>query len=162
MDSFYGEIETRFVRIFNTYAEMQRNRHEYCPGVALTPLEIHAIERIAITNPINITELSLALDMTKGGVSKCVDRLEKLGLVRRYKYMRNQKEVYLHLTEQGVDAFHGHERYHRVADQVIIDYGKQLSPETQDEILGFLDMYLKQMNILLNQPNETTSNEKGE
>lgn len=148
MNGFYEEVESRMVRILNTYTEMQRRCYEYCPGVALHPSEIHAIECIALTNPINITELSRILEMSKGGVSKCVNKLEKLGLVRRYKYMRNQKEVYLHLTERGVEAFKGHKAYHRRMVKAIEEYGVQLTKEQGTEILRFLDTYLEQMTQL--------------
>ncbi|MCI5705614.1 MAG: MarR family transcriptional regulator [Pseudoflavonifractor sp.] len=162
MDGFYNEVEQRIVRIFNTYMEMQRRQHEYCPGILLYPSEIHAIECIALTNPINITELARALGMTKGGISKCVVKLEKLGLVRRYKYIRNQKEVYLHLTGAGVDAFHGHEQYHAGMDRAMAAYGDQLCQEQGEEILKFLDIYSEQMNGLLEQSVEPARHKKGE
>lgn len=162
MDGFYDAVESRIVRILNTYTEMQRKSYEYCPGVVLHPSEIHAIECIALTNPINITELSRILEMSKGGVSKCVDKLEKLGLVRRYKYMRNQKEVYLHLTELGVEAFKGHESYHRGMVSAVEEYGHQLTKEQGKEILRFLDMYLEQMTQLSKGASQAASSEKGE
>ncbi len=161
MKDFYEAVEERFVRILNTYTELQRKKHEYFPGVALYPSEIHAIECIALTSPLNITELAKALGMTKGGASKCVDKLEKMGLVRRYKYMRNQKEVYLHLTELGVEAFHGHEEYHRGMVQAMNTYGEQISQGQGEEILRFMDTYLEQMR-LLNGTCETEKCKKGE
>lgn len=162
MSGFNEEVERRFVRIFNAYTEMQRRRHEYYPGICLYPSEIHAIECVALTNPINITELSRMLGMTKGGASKCVVKLEKMGLVRRYQYVKNQKEIYLHLTELGVHAFHGHQKYHQGMDQAMETYGEALTKEQGDEILSFLDTYLLQMQGLLTQPGGTLVKQKGE
>lgn len=152
MGEFFHEIEKRMVCIFNSYTEMQHRQQEYCPGALLYPSEIHAIECIALTNPINMTELSRMLGMTKGGVSKCIVKLEKLALVRRYKYIKNQKEVYLHLTELGLEAFHGHQRYHQGMDEAVKAYGKRLTKEQGAEILRFLDIYLSQMQGLLSPP----------
>ncbi len=162
MYEFYNEVEKQVVRIFNCYSELQRRQYEYSPGARLYPSEIHAIECIALTNPINVTELSRMLGMTKGGVSKCVGKLEKMGLVRRYKYVRNQKEVYLHLTEQGLAAFQGHQDYHQGMNQAMEAYGEGLTQEQGEEILRFLNTYLEQMQGLLAKSSGQPNEEKGE
>ena len=114
----------------------------------LYPSEIHAIECIAATRALNLTELSNQLGLTKGAVSKSVGKLEKIGLLRRYKYVSNQKEVYFHLTELGVQAYEGHKRYHEAMDRVMEQYGEAVSKEKGEEILHFLQLYLEQMQTL--------------
>ncbi len=105
MEQFYEKTEQRFISIFNVYAELLRKQYEYCPGILLYPSEIHVLRCIAMSSTINMTELSNLTGMTRGGVSKCIVKLEKMELVRRYKYIKNQKEIYLHLTEKGLEAF---------------------------------------------------------
>lgn len=148
MGKFHAEAEATIVRLLNCYSNLQRSKYEYCPGVALYPSEIHAIECIALTGTINLTELSKQLGLTRGAVSKGIVKLEKMGLVRRFKYVSNQKEVYLHLTELGVQAYEGHKRYHETMDRVIKAYGEQIPEETGEEILRFLQLYLEQMQKL--------------
>lgn len=148
MENFYQETETIMVRLFNCYTNLQRSKHEYCSGVELYPSEIHAIECIAATRALNLTELSNQLGLTKGAVSKSVGQLEKIGLLRRYKYVSNQKEVYFHLTELGVQAYEGHKRYHEAMDRVMEQYGEAVSKEKGEEILHFLQLYLEQMQTL--------------
>ena len=58
MNNFYQETEAIMVRLFNCYTNLQRSKHEYCSGVELYPSEIHAIECIATTRALNLTELS--------------------------------------------------------------------------------------------------------
>lgn len=148
MRQFFAEAEEVIVRLLNCYTGLQRTKHEYCPGVELYPSEIHAIECIALTSTINLTELSKKLGLTRGAVSKGVLKLEKMGLVRRYKYVSNQKEVYLHLTERGVEACEGHRRYHESMNRTMQEYCESIPEGTRDEILRFLQMYLEQMNGL--------------
>lgn len=148
MENFYQKTEEIIVRLFNCYANLQRSQHEYYPGVKLYPSEIHAIECIATTRAINLTELSNQLGLTKGAVSKSVGKLEKLGLLRRYKYVSNQKEVYFHLTELGVQAYEGHKKYHESMIRVLEQYGESVSQEKGEEILRFLQLYLEQMQTL--------------
>lgn len=148
MKGFYQDVETIMVRLFNCYANLQRTRHTYGTDVELYPSEIHAIECIATMNTINLTELSKQLGVTKGAVSKIVAKLEKHGLLRRYKYVSNQKEVYFHLTEQGMLAYEGHKRYHQSMDWALEQYGEQLTTEQGEEILRFLQFYFEQMQTL--------------
>lgn len=148
MSNFYAEAEETIVRLLNCYTNLQRSKHEYCPGIALYPTEIHAIECIALTSTINLTELSKKLCLTRGAVSKGIAKLEKMGLVRRYKYMSNQKEVYLHLTELGVQAYEGHRRYHEAMNRAMAAHTEQIPEESKKEILRFLQIYLEQMQEL--------------
>ena len=112
MQNLYQETEAIIVRILNCYTNLQRSKHEYCPGVSLYPSEIHAIECIATIKKINLTELANQLGLTKGATSKLVAKLEKEGLLRRYRYVDNQKEIYFHLTDTGIQAYNGHKLYH--------------------------------------------------
>lgn len=148
MKRFFTEAEAIMVRLFNAYTVLQRSPHEYYPGIELYPSEIHAIECVATEGPLNFTELSKMLGVTRGAVSKCVVKLEKTGLVRRYKYVSNQKEVYLHLTDLGEQAYKGHVRYHEAMNRTLERYGDEISDEKGDEILCFLNLYLEEMRKL--------------
>lgn len=148
MKQLFSDAEAYMVRLFNCYAEMQKRPYEYCPGVKLYPSEIHAIECIASMSAVNLTELAKQLGLTKGAVSKSVAKMERLGLVRRYKYVSNQKEVYLHLTELGVKAYEGHKAYHEAMADAMERYCRGISEEKGHEILHFLEMYLSEMKKL--------------
>lgn len=160
MKNFYDKVELRIVSMFDSYMELSRKQYEYCPGVCLHPSEIHALRYIASASTINMTELARSLSMTRGGISKCIGKLEKMGLVRRYKYVKNQKEIYLHLTEKGVEAYLGHELYHAKMKDAIEKFGCSLTGEEEKVILHFLDTYLAQQKGLQNEAN--TKKMKGE
>ena len=148
MKKLHEKTEAYMVRLFNCYTDMQKKRHTYADGIELYPSEIHAIERIAEMSTINLTDLAKYLGLTKGAISKSIVKLEQLGLVRRYKYVSNQKEVYLHLTEKGVQAYRGHKEYHAAMDKAMEQYCESVPDEKGQEILRFLDIYLAEMQKL--------------
>ena len=148
MKKLHARTEAYMVRLFNCYTDQQKKKHTYGTGIELYPSEIHAIERIAEMSTINLTDLAKHLGLTKGAVSKIIVKLERLGLVRRYKYISNQKEVYLHLTEMGVLAYRGHKEYHAAMNKAMERYCDGVSEETGEEILKFLDIYLTEMQKL--------------
>lgn len=148
INKLYKEAESYIVQILNCYEEMQRKKHNYTKEVSLYPSEIHAIVCIAESSTINMTELSKQLGVTKGAVTKIVVKLEKQGLVRRYKYVSNRKEVYLHLTELGAEAYSGHNNYHALLSNYINDYCANISKEEGLAILSFLKFYLEGMHKL--------------
>lgn len=139
--------------MLNCYSDMQRKKHTYAPEISLYPSEIHAIDAIATMSTINMTELSRQLGVTKSAVTKIVAKLEKQDLIRRYKYIKNQKEIFLHLTQKGVDAYNGHKIYHAAMNKTIEQYFSGLSDEKGQEILNFLELYLSEMKKL-NEPEE--------
>ena len=141
------------MQLLNCYSDMQRRKNSYAPGINLYPSEIHAIDAIATMSIINMTELSRRLGVTKGAVTKIAAKLEKLDLIRRYKYVGNQKEVFLHLTQKGLEAYNGHNRYHAAMNKAIEAYFNGISDEKSREILRFLELYLSEMQKL-NRPGE--------
>lgn len=144
----YELAEKYIVQILNCYTDMQRKKHTYTKGIHLYPSEIHAIDCIAGMSAINMTDLSHQLGVTKGAVTKIITKLEKKGLVRRYKYINNQKEVFLHLTEKGLEAYNGHKAYHAAMNEKIDKYFCELSEEQGKEITNFLKLYLSEMQKL--------------
>jgi DNA-binding MarR family transcriptional regulator len=146
--NFSIEVEAYMVKLFNCYIELNKKTYEYCQGIPLYPSEVHAIEYIATSSTTNMTDISRALGLTKGAVSKMVVKLEKIGLLKRYKYLYNQKEVYLHLTELGVKVCEGHSTYHATMYKTLENYYKDRSEHDQETILEFLKLYFLQMQEL--------------
>ena len=144
----YDEAEHYMVKLFNLYVELGRRPYEYCEGISLYPNEIHAVEYIATSSTTNQTDLSANQGITRGAVSKMVSKLEGMGLLRRYKYYPNQKEIYLHLTELGIRAYEGHKAYHADMWQNLSQYFAELDEEHQNVILEFLRKYDEQMQKL--------------
>ena len=143
--SLYADAEHYMVQLFNRYMELSKKKHEYCEGIILYPSEIHTVEYIAVSSTTNFTEIANQMGLTRGAVSKMIGRLENLGLLVRYKYHPKQKEIYIHLTEAGVQAYEGHKKYHATMWQQLSQYFESLEGSQQRIILEFLDKYLEGM-----------------
>ena len=144
----YPEAEHYMVQLFNRYVELSKKCYEYCEGISLYPNEIHTVEYIAESSTTNMTDIANQLGLTKGAVSKMIAKLENMGLLVRYKYQPNQKEIYIHLTHLGVRAYEGHKEYHQDMWKRLSGYFSVLDEEHQSVILDFLDNYLRGMRKL--------------
>ena len=77
----------------------------------LYPSEIHTIEAIGKNFRINVTQLAELQGITKGAVSQMVYKLVRKKFVKKIKFPRSGKEVFLELTPEGKKAFKGHEKF---------------------------------------------------
>lgn len=141
--NLYSDAEHHMVQLFNRYMELSKKSYEYCEGIRLYPNEIHTVEYIAVSSTTNLTDIANQLSLTKGAVSKMIGKLESMGLLVRYKYHPNQKEIYIHLTELGVRAYEGHKAYHADMWKQLSGYFEKLDEEHQRVILDFLETYLQ-------------------
>lgn len=144
----YLEAEYYMVQLCNRAMELSKKCYEYCPGISLYPNEIHTVEYIAESSTTNMTDIANQMGLTKGAVSKMIAKLESQGLLERYKYQPSQKDIYVHLTELGVQAYEGHKVYHAAMREQLNHYFEGLDPEHRKAILAFLDVYLTEMKNL--------------
>lgn len=143
--SLYADAEHYMVQLFNRYMELSKKSYEYCEGIALYPNEIHTVEYIAVSSTTNLTEIANQMGLTRGAVSKMIGKLENLGLLVRYKYHPKQKEIYVHLTKVGVQAYEGHKKYHATMWERLSRYFESLEEGQRQVILAFLRQYLEGM-----------------
>ena len=60
--------------------------------------EMHCIDNIGQLEYPNVTKISKQMEMTKGGISKIISKLQKKGLIETYNNGENKKEKYFTLT----------------------------------------------------------------
>jgi len=58
-----------------------------------------------IDDPVTVTEVAHWLDRNPNGISTLVDRMEKDGLVKRARDLRDRRSVRLVMTRKGKDIF---------------------------------------------------------
>jgi DNA-binding MarR family transcriptional regulator len=78
--------------------------------------ERHMLDKIGENTGMNVTEFATAAGVTKGAISQLVSKLEKKGIVRRYKKSTNDKEVFLELTKTGQEV---HRQHKEINEQTI-------------------------------------------
>ena len=104
--------------------------------------EMHCIDCIGkIENP-NVTKLSKALNMTRGGISRLIKKLLNKGAVKIYTSKNNNKEIYYHLTPIGEEIYVAHERLHRICHKQDAKFLKQFSQEELEHGINFMRQYI--------------------
>ena len=144
----YEEMTRCMTRMFNRYSELSKRSYEYCKGAKLYPNEIKTLKYIQISSTTNFTDIASQAGLTRSAVSKMIVKLEKMGLVERYRYYPNQREVYVHLTDRGVDACDGYDRYHDEMNRRLRQYFGSLRTDQKMDILAFLYYYINEQKCL--------------
>lgn len=75
--------------------------------------EMHCIDNIERIEQANVTKVSKAMNVTRGGISKLVKKLIKRGAIETYTLETNRKEIYFKLTSLGKRVFLAHEKMHK-------------------------------------------------
>ena len=149
MDSgLYEELSSCMTRMFNRYSELSKRSYAYCEGVKLYPNEIRTLRYIEVSSTTNFTDIANQAGLTRSAVSKMIVKLEHMGLVMRYRYYPTQKEIYVHLTEKGVSACEGYERYHDEMNRHLNRYFGALRTDQKLDILAFLHFYITEQKCL--------------
>ncbi|BET95405.1 MarR family transcriptional regulator [Xenorhabdus taiwanensis] len=91
--------------------------------------ELHVIQCIGESVLLNITNISQALGMTKGAISKICAKLLRRSIVEKLKMVDNQKETYFSLTDEGKQIFSAHEKLHRQIEAKWLLILENYSPE---------------------------------
>lgn len=110
------KVIAEFMEVSNLYMELikktEKVKRKY-NGIELYPSEIHTLVFIQDNNQINMTQIAQKLGVTKGAIFKIIEKLEKKELLSRYKRPDNNKNTYFKLSEEGMLAYEGHEKFHR-------------------------------------------------
>lgn len=101
----------------------------------LSMRQIYYLDVIAnLSNPTP-TELAMSVNVTKPSISAAIDRLEKLGLVRKAGSDEDRRSYHLHLTEKGVTVADFHDRLHRQMAGRLIE---GLTPKESEQFLSLV------------------------
>jgi DNA-binding MarR family transcriptional regulator len=125
------KIIAEFMEVSGLYMELikkiEKVKRKY-NGIELYPSEIHTLVFIQDNNESNMTEIAQRLGVTKGAIFKIIDKLGQKELLSRYKKPDNNKNTYFKLSEKGLLAYDGHEKFH-----------KDFFGDPPEEFLKFID-----------------------
>ncbi|MDC7126717.1 MAG: MarR family transcriptional regulator [Spirochaetales bacterium] len=102
--------------------------------------EIHAIKLIGDHSSLHVSEIARKFGVTKGAVSQILKKLEKKGLIQKFRDEENNTRMLVRLTEKGQTAYDAHEKYHRQYDSEIYDFLDKISPSELKIINEFVEM----------------------
>ncbi|MDK2935989.1 MAG: MarR family transcriptional regulator [Eubacteriaceae bacterium] len=111
--------------------------------ISLFPSELKTLEIIGQTPGINLTQLSIELDISKSAVSKCTGKMLEKSLLNKKPSPTNIRQVQFFLSEDGQAAF---EQYLQLdLFKPLSNAFETLKDEDSDKLLTFLKAISKQL-----------------
>ncbi len=92
------------MEIARLYGEMWRRfqpRRQAISGAAVTPRMLSYLRHLAAAGPLTVGEQADHLGISRATATEVVNRLEAKGLVERMRDERDQRRVFVWLTERG-------------------------------------------------------------
>jgi DNA-binding MarR family transcriptional regulator len=132
------EIIELFIRMVNKYNSLEKIPVRHGTRHNLYHSERHMLDKIGEHAGMNVTEFATAAGVTKGAISQMVSKLEKKGIVRRYKKSTNDKEVFLELTKTGQEAYRQHQEVNK---ETIKQLDNELSKYSDEKVEFLIKMF---------------------
>ena len=107
--------------------------------------ELNCLQCIGTMEHPNVTALAERMQMTRGAISKIIQKLSDKGAVASYQLPGNRQKVYYVLTDLGRSLFDRHEIRHRQweeEEQRFYDSLDQATLETVTDFMRQLNGYL--------------------
>jgi DNA-binding MarR family transcriptional regulator len=132
------ELIELFIRMVTKYNSLEKIPARHGTRHNLYHSERHMLDKIGDNTDMNVTEFAAAAGVTKGAISQLVTKLEKKGIVRRYKKSTNDKEVFLELTKSGQEVY---EKHKEINKQTIMPLNEELSKHSDEKVEFLLEMF---------------------
>jgi len=113
------KLEDIIAKVSAYMGRMEEEAKEQYNFKELTLTQMHYLEMIsALENP-NLTELTVAMKLTKPTITVLVDKLIEKELVNKVQSDADRRSTHLHLTERGKLINQMHEYAHRrIAEEI--------------------------------------------
>jgi len=106
------ELYQMLMRISNKINIVERTRYDFGVPEPLYVSEMHTLQAIGRTPDNNVGIIAELTGVTPSAASQVITKLTKRGLVQKVRGVRNDKEILLKLTPQGLIAYYNHEKIH--------------------------------------------------
>ncbi len=134
------ELEEIMAKLTAYMARAEEEAKEQCGFNDLTITQMNYLEMICqLTNP-NLTELAIAMKLTKPTVTVLVDRLIEKELIYKMKSDADSRSAHLHLTEKGRMINEIHEFAHK---RMAAEIQKRINSDETTELMRLLDKIVK-------------------
>lgn len=98
---------------YNAFTHTLQHTKRLFGQVELYPSEIHTLVYIADHDTDNFTQIAEGLAITKGALTKIIDKIEQKKLIVKYYQEGNRKSIYYTLTQPGKEAYENHLQFHK-------------------------------------------------
>jgi len=140
----HRSLVEQLIRYGNTYAFTFRKQRSFGTELFFSASQIQTLEYILEAEDSNETmsEMAQRLGVSKATFSKNVAALEEKGLLEKFHYVGNQKNIYVKATEYGRDLYQRYTEYvcENLFDE-IFRIADKMSPEDIDNMKGILSHF---------------------
>lgn len=124
------------------YDKLSSWEHSVVKDSGLSPAQMHTIEVIGHHQNLMMRELADRLGITTGTLTVAVDRLEKLGMVRRKPHEHDRRSWLIVLTDQGKAMYEQHHRYH---EELTREISRELSDQEIETLTRLVGRIVQRM-----------------
>jgi DNA-binding MarR family transcriptional regulator len=123
-------------KLTHMMGQMEEAAKEQFNLSSLTYTQLHYLEAINLLDNPNITELAIALKLTKPTVKVAIDKLSEKEFVFKVQSDEDRRSSHIHLTEKGKLINQMHEYAHkRIAESI----ANKLNNKELEILSGLLD-----------------------
>lgn len=140
----HRDFVEKLIRYGNTYAAHYRIQADFDTGVSFSPSQIQTLEYILENEDKNekMSKMAQRLGVKNSAFSKNVSKLMDKGLLEKYQYSDNQKNIYLKATDKGRKVYNEYSQYvYHELFKPIFDIADELDPETVEKFGKMLDIF---------------------
>ena len=129
--------ETRLTQlIVEFYEKLSSWEHSVVRDKGMTLAQMHTLEILGAHKPLRMKELAQRMGVTTGTLTVQVDRLERMGMVRRKPHHEDRRSILVELTDDGRELS---EEHHALHDQLTCDITCKLSDSEREALEGLLE-----------------------
>lgn len=130
------KLEEMIAKLSAYISRMEEEAREQYNFKDLTITQMHYLEMISDLENPNLTELAMAMALTKPTITVLVDKLIEKEFVYKVQSDADRRSTHLHLTAKGKLINQMHEYAHkRMAEEV----GRKVSPEELIQLSDLLE-----------------------
>lgn len=109
----YGETIAKIVKFGNLYLRYCKSVSDFDTDYQISLFDIQVIETVYLNEEkfMKMGELAEELGMTQSAFSKNVNKLVKMGLIKKYRAEHNKKDIFLRVTQEGKKTYETHSDY---------------------------------------------------
>lgn len=140
-----NDIINLYFQSMEMFKSLESTPRDFGSGDLLYKSEVHTLCTIGRNTGINLTSLSLEMNVSKSAVSKFVGKLLNKRLILKTIEADNRKEVIFYLTDKGKIVFEGHETFIKSTFSGIYELLAHLKQEERI----FLTKFLQDLNRVI-------------
>lgn len=135
MEEQVGEVAKLTQLIVEFYEKLSSWEHSVVRGQGVTLAQMHTLEILGAHEPLRMKELAQKMGVTTGTLTVQVDRLERMGMVKRMPHHEDRRSILVALTDEGrVQS----DEHHALHDQLTCDITCKLSDAEREALAGLL------------------------